>query len=666
MMSAISNEDIMNAAVSIADRLMKNSISDSDRIYWKTLRLAEKNIHNYALSETIYSGNAGIALFFIELYKLTGDARYFEIITKIKNWLIYYCKNNPSRNAAFYTGRSGVAYSLLQIYKLDNEKATENAALEIAMRGLENHDFSLNPDLLSGNASVMLGLMHLYAASKKDWALEQIDKAAGEIISSLNFSLSEGMSWGTNFNNLKNLCGFSHGVSGVAFSFLELGNYFNLDAFIWLARQAIVYENNLFKNDEWPDYRLMIAKEDFIDAAEKLKNGGQNYLFTPGSYNAWCHGAVGIGLARLRAYSLLHDPHDLTDFDKAITIVQSKNYGAGTNRSYTLCHGLGGFAHLYLDAGNFFKNPDYISRANEIIAMSIDSFKKNNKFRSGYATSQDPDYSMFMGDAGIGYTYLKFLDYNQSGNILIPALGNQCEKLPDLSALQFLSTSKEELVQQVVSRHFPKTISRINKLSEKLFVFDKLPDDKFLPSLKNYFSVLIEKNKSLKELFEFDDTKNNLTNGNFSYYAIRNIVVAENLATFRKTGNDVTKEKLILDENIFVYKMDDLSKNEEPAPVYGLLRIDNFKVQNLEVNKFCYELFTFCKKEKEFSQIHKKFTSLYDIEKNQEEEFLQFLKLQINEAVNSRILIPLLKDTYPCLINKTNFNEVNYQSNTTI
>src|SRR6185503_4000100 len=316
------------------------SITDADRMYWKNLQMTNDLEYVYGISETIYSGNAGIALFFIELYKLTGDSKYIDVINKIKNWLIYHCKNNPSKNAAFYTGRLGVAYVLLEIEKLFDDKTIEAEALEIATKGVQNYDFTINPDLLSGNAGVMLGFAKLYDASKKDWLLERINEFAGHLIKSCSFSLSDGLSWGNGPTWIKNLCGFSHGASGIGFSFLELANYFNQDGFYWLARQATQYENNQIRNNEWPDYRKDAGtKEEYAATVEKLKNGDIESFFTPNRYNAWCHGACGIGLARARAYSLLKNTDDLSDVKTALALVQSTKYfHDGYNYNYTICH----------------------------------------------------------------------------------------------------------------------------------------------------------------------------------------------------------------------------------------------------------------------------------------------------------------------------------------
>ena len=94
------------------------------------------------------------------------------------------------------------------------------------------------------------------------------------------------------------LAGFAHGAAGIAWALLELAAVTGEERFRVAARQAIDYERSLYspEAENWPDLRqLEISGADTEPDSDRFMT-------------AWCHGAVGIGLARLRALQHLNDP----------------------------------------------------------------------------------------------------------------------------------------------------------------------------------------------------------------------------------------------------------------------------------------------------------------------------------------------------------------------
>jgi lantibiotic modifying enzyme len=82
------------------------------------------------------------------------------------------------------------------------------------------------------------------------------------------------------------LTGFSHGAAGVAYALLKLFAVTQQEEFLGAACEGIGYERSVFIPDvrNWPDLRKLVQVQEGI----------------PISYvSGWCHGATGIGLARL-------------------------------------------------------------------------------------------------------------------------------------------------------------------------------------------------------------------------------------------------------------------------------------------------------------------------------------------------------------------------------
>src|SRR6266496_2434301 len=111
---------------------------------------------------------------------------------------------------------------------------------------------------------------------------------------------------------VRNLTGYAHGASGFAHALLELYAVTRDDRYRYGAEQVMAYERACFDAQErnWPDFRYMELSEyvSYGRTAElrRLLRAGQ--ALTPYKrtcMTAWCHGAPGIGLARLRAAVLL-------------------------------------------------------------------------------------------------------------------------------------------------------------------------------------------------------------------------------------------------------------------------------------------------------------------------------------------------------------------------
>ena len=150
-------------------------------------------------------------------------------------------------------------------------------------------------DVISGNASAIPILIDLYQFFREERILELSVKLGEELIEN-SIKESYGWSWDGRANSImessNNLTGFSHGTAGIGYALLELYNATKEIKFLDAAKKAFSYENYWFnaRNSNWPDFRIDRRIPTFKKSKVDL-----NYAF------AWCHGAPGIGLSRLRA-----------------------------------------------------------------------------------------------------------------------------------------------------------------------------------------------------------------------------------------------------------------------------------------------------------------------------------------------------------------------------
>lgn len=187
------------------------------------------------------------------------------------------------------------------------------------------------------------------------------------------------------------LTGFSHGAAGIAYALARLGEATGTTSYLDAALDGVRYEDAVFDSDagNWPDFR-----ED-EQPAFKVN---------------WCHGAPGIGLARLATWrspagkdaaaeSLL-----LTDVDRAVRTTLADDL-EGADR---LCCGNLGRAELLLSAGCALGRDDLLaearSRAGSVVGraatqggLQLHSSLPNRVHMPGF----------FMGVSGVGYALLR-------------------------------------------------------------------------------------------------------------------------------------------------------------------------------------------------------------------------------------------------------------------
>src|SRR4029450_1101509 len=108
-------------------------------------------------------------------------------------------------------------------------------------------------------------------------------------------AMEHGIGWGTLSVPTKPLAGVSHGAARIAWALLELPALTGEERFQAAAVAAIAYERTLFSPDmgNWRDLRE-------LEVLRRAAPSAQDVFVT-----LWCHGAPGIGLARLRALSHL-------------------------------------------------------------------------------------------------------------------------------------------------------------------------------------------------------------------------------------------------------------------------------------------------------------------------------------------------------------------------
>ena len=281
----------------------------------------------------LYDGLPGIALFLAHLGSVTGESRY----TSLAEAALTGIRKNMRRagpqltTIGGFSGWGGLVYSLSELGVLWKRRdlLQEAVAAVDAIAPLVERDDQF--DIIGGAAGCIGALAALYRNAPSRRILE-VATACGDHLLGRAVTADDGIGWLTPAAATVPLCGFSHGAAGIGWALLELSALTGEPRFRNAAMRAIAYERRLYSTDHnnWPDLR------------EQAGNG--NPVFA----TAWCHGAPGIGLARLRALPHIDDAVTRGEIHAALRATA----GAGPGMGHCLCHGDLGNLELFLLASS--------------------------------------------------------------------------------------------------------------------------------------------------------------------------------------------------------------------------------------------------------------------------------------------------------------------------
>jgi class II lanthipeptide synthase len=310
----------------------------------------------------------------------------------------------------FYAGLSGIAQCCVEAgtaLQRDDLTAPGRAAW-LACAKLPPLPQRL--DIINGSA----GLIPALIEAAQRFRLHQCVEAAvrhGDHLVRLASRTDRGWSWDTlGAPNEPHLLGFAHGVSGIAYALGILSAATGCRDFLDAAREGLRYERAYSRASEgnWPDLRSFVQPGPTGEAPCML---------------AWCHGAPGIGFARLALHRLL--PDDVPILAEAETAVRTTaamlgQASPGTG-NFSLCHGDGGNADLLLLAADVLSRPDLRREAENVGTRALDRFEDTRSPWPCGVPGAGESPNLLLGVAGIGYFLLRLYDSENVRSALLPA-----------------------------------------------------------------------------------------------------------------------------------------------------------------------------------------------------------------------------------------------------
>ena len=376
---------LLEKAGAIGDRLSELAIRGQGDASWLGLApLKERYWSLVPLSLDLYSGLSGVLLFLGYLSAIDGRSRHRELAQEVRATVLRHLRRDdfkPRNIGAF--GDLGVIHTLVHLGEMNDPALLDEAeALLFKLPDYiaEDTDF----DILSGAAGCILLMLELDKSRPSSKALEMAVLCAEHLLKTTARTES-GLGWTTPLGP-RPLTGLLHGTAGIAWALLRLSAKLKSTRYEDVALQALADERSAFSDEHknWKDLREEPAKDGFMVAC--------------------CHGAPGVGLARL--FALPH--HDTPEVRAEIRAAVETTRVAGFGTNHSICHGDFGNLELLTLAMERFGDAELRGERDRLVASIFASLDVEGILCGVPQGVEAP--GLMVGLAGVGYSLLRLAE----------------------------------------------------------------------------------------------------------------------------------------------------------------------------------------------------------------------------------------------------------------
>ncbi len=398
----------IDLARAVGDMLCRDALENEFCASWIGLTQVGSRETSWSLQPldaSFYGGLSGCSLFLAYLGVLTGDQSYSRIARKTITLVRRHLDRGraggaPVRRLGAFSGVGGIIYTLAHLAVLwdDVSLIDEAKALAADVPALIEADRAL--DVIGGSAGAIAALEVLNTISASDHLLNAA-VLCGERLLLRQQSQGRDVGWKTEIDSGQPLTGFSHGAAGIAWALLKVAAWSGEARFRESAESAIAYERSTFVAEEgnWPDYRTRTAED----------HCGPRFMV------AWCHGAPGIGLARVDSLRYIDD-HETRE---EIRIALSKTVESPFGKSVCLCHGDLGNLDVLLHAAQRVDDSWWSEAGERLASKTLAAIAERECLFDPQTSLGSP--GLMIGLAGIGYGLLRLASPKRVPSVLVLA-----------------------------------------------------------------------------------------------------------------------------------------------------------------------------------------------------------------------------------------------------
>lgn len=351
---------VFNKAIfEIADMGVSSSVqSDIDNsISWLSLD-EDHDFTPVPLQSDVYSGLAGIGLFYLHLGDISGRAEYLQIAERVRDTLLLPLPSMSTGLSAF-VGPASTASFALKLYALDQSRTNRKFMID-GMNSVRNVAESGKFDDLSwltGVSSLLPLLIDCFETTGDDIWLGPTYTLANQLAESAKeFSLDD--------------MSLAHGRLGLALSLMKYGS-----------------KMNSLKH---------------IDIAKSILKDVNEHTWKLNTIRSYCRGIA--GLVHVVSDAVRSDVLDKSELILAVEATGFFNYEL--MRSDGLCHGNCGIIDAAISAYQASNDERFLDYAWDLAMAMTDRASMSGAFAIE-AHRGFPDVGLFKSLTGIGYTFLR-------------------------------------------------------------------------------------------------------------------------------------------------------------------------------------------------------------------------------------------------------------------
>jgi rhamnogalacturonyl hydrolase YesR len=406
--------DFLDYALGAAEWLKANAASDGGGLAWP--EYGGQTAHPVSF----YSGAAGVCLYFLNLYQVTGEAQYADTARQAAAFVSSRAVRDgegltwqdegetddgtvyQSTSPGLYSGTAGIGYVFLCLYRSLGDAAylaeARGAADGLVASATDGH-WDESTDIIGGAAGIALFLLEIHRETGDQRYLDCARGAASWLLTQGEED-GDGTKWRCAASLPRYYTGFSHGTAGVAYALAE------------------VYKAT-------GDAKLLEAAErgatGLVAEAQEDSGGLKWYHYAPDHldsfWNGWCHGPAGTGRLFLKLHELTAKPGYLETAKRGAEWIMATVDPRSEDSHYwglSMCCGATGVADYALDLYLATGDAAYLEYAGQVARRLMREAKSEN---GGFAWTNydEPDENgkiycgtgHMIGAAGTGTLFLK-------------------------------------------------------------------------------------------------------------------------------------------------------------------------------------------------------------------------------------------------------------------
>jgi lantibiotic modifying enzyme len=401
MTGPVDRADLQAAAQDIIRSLESSAIPTGAGLSWRAEILVDVEggtpmIARGDVGPALYDGTAGIAV-------ALAAAGAVEVARPAVEYALAAAEELRSYGRlGLFDGATGIAVAAMQVGRAAGADTLCQQAVVLARdiaRSVgvlvSRRPATVGFDLMGGLSGTVLGLLGL-ADSLADAELLASLTEVGHWLADAAEPQVWGSAWPAGGVGPP-LLGLAHGAAGVVLALGELAARTGDARLADAAREGQEYERGWYDPDKvaWPDLRKIEAGAD-----------PSNWMA------AWCHGALGIGLSRLRLHALAGNSLVQAEVSAALqaardlVIAAGTSWRNGTAADCSACHGLAGVVELLLVAAKALEVEDHARAARRVADLMLRQRHSAQAWPCGLPGAGEVP-GLMTGTAGIALTLLR-------------------------------------------------------------------------------------------------------------------------------------------------------------------------------------------------------------------------------------------------------------------